>query len=278
MALVNGRISPKSFEDWKTKPQAIQFLLSRFDVLIAQDRQNAERLAALAGRDVPTYGNLKNAAAPLPGDAEEEARLLAALDRRRIWLAASTHPGEEAAIIAAHKALASDAAGLVAIIAPRHPERGEEIAALAAASGLKARRRSKGEPIDRETDLYIADTLGELGLFYRLSPIAFVGGSLVEKGGHNPLEPARLGCSILHGPHVFNFAETYADLRGEGGAGLVRNDRELAAAVKRLLADDTTQRAMAEAAKRAAEACAARVLNDVVEALDAANAAGAAAA
>jgi 3-deoxy-D-manno-octulosonic-acid transferase len=278
MALVNGRISPKSFEDWKTKPQAIRFLLSRFDVLIAQDRQNAERLAALAGRDVPTYGNLKNAAAPLPGDAPEEARLLATLDGRRIWLAASTHPGEEAAIIAALKALASDAAGLVAVIAPRHPERGEEIAALAAASGLKARRRSKGEPIDRGTDLYLADTLGELGLFYRLSPIAFVGGSLVEKGGHNPLEPARLGCAILHGPHVFNFAETYADLRGEGGAGLVRNERELAAAVKRLLADNTTQRAMAEAAKRSAEASAARVLNDVVEALGAANATGAAAA
>ncbi|NWG92887.1 MAG: 3-deoxy-D-manno-octulosonic acid transferase [Parvularculaceae bacterium] len=277
MALVNGRISPKSFDDWKAKPQAIRFLLSRFDVLIAQDRQNAERLTALAGRDVPTYGNLKNAAPPLPGDASEEARLLAALDGRPTWLAASTHPGEETAIIAAHKALESDAAGLVSIVAPRHPERGAEIAAIAAASGLRARRRSKGEPIDQETDLYIADTLGELGLFYRLSSIAFVGGSLVEKGGHNPLEPARLGCAILHGPNVFNFAETYADLRGEGGAGLVRNDRELATAVKRLLADDMTQRAMAEAAKRSADACAARVLSDVVGALFQTSEAGAAA-
>lgn len=267
MALVNGRVSPKSFEEWKGKPQSIRYLLSQFDVLIAQDRQNAARLSELAGRDAPSFGNLKNAAAPLPGDRLEEARLLADIDGRPFWLAASTHPGEEEAVFAAHRALKAELPGVLTLLAPRHPERGEEIAALAAQGGVVARRRAKREKIDRPTDIYVADTLGELGLFYRLADVAFVGGSLVEKGGHNPLEPARLGCAILHGPHIFNFVETYADMRSSGGAGLVRNDRELAAAVKRLIADETTRRAMADAARAAAVASGERVLADVVAAL-----------
>jgi 3-deoxy-D-manno-octulosonic-acid transferase len=269
MALVNGRISPKSFEDWKSKPQSIRYLLSQFDLVIAQDRQNAERLTTLSGREVGSFGNLKNAAPPLPGDVREEARLLAEIDGRPFWLAASTHPGEEEAIFAAHKTLKAEIPSLLTLLAPRHPERGEEIAALAAASGVTARRRAKGQKIDRDTDIYIADTLGELGLFYRLSNAAFVGGSLVEKGGHNPLEPARLACAILHGPHIFNFVETYADIRGAGGAALVRNDRDLAAAVKRLLADEKTRLAMADTARAAAVASAERVLSDVVAALNA---------
>lgn len=268
MALVNGRVSPKSYADWKGKPQSIRYLLSHFDLLIAQDRQNAERLRALSGRAVPSFGNLKNAAPPLPGDVMEETRILADLGGRPFWLAASTHPGEEEAIFAAHKTLKAEHPGIVTLLAPRHPERGEEIAALAVASGVNPRRRSKGEKIDAATDIYLADTLGELGLFYRLSNATFVGGSLVEKGGHNPLEPARLGCAILHGPHIFNFVETYADIRGAGGAALVRNDRDLAAAVKRLFADDKTRHAMADAARDAAKASADRVLSDVVAALD----------
>lgn len=268
MALVNGRVSPKSYAEWKSKQQTIRFLLSHFDNLIAQDKQNAERLTELSGREVISYGNLKNAAPPLPGDVEEEARILADLNGKPFWLAASTHPGEEEAIITAHKALRVEHPGMVTILAPRHPERGEEIASLAAEAGVNTRRRSKGERIQPSTDIYLADTLGELGLFYRLVNAAFVGGSLVEKGGHNPLEPARLGCAILHGPHIFNFSETYADIRGSGGAALVRNDRDLAAAVKRLFADDKTRQAMADAARDAAKASAERVLSNVVASLD----------
>lgn len=267
MALVNGRISPRSFEGWSRNPRSIRYLLSQFDVLVAQDRQNAERLSALAGRTAPSFGNLKLAAPPLPGDAAAEARLLADLGGRPCWIAASTHPGEDAAILAAHKTLRSRAPRLVTMIAPRHPERGDAIAGAAAADGLKARRRSASDAIDPDTDIYVADTLGELGVFYRLCRVAFIGGSLVEKGGHNPLEPARLGAAILHGPHIFNFAETYADLRAAGGAGLVRNDRELAAATGRLIADETTRKAMADAAKAAAETKAAAVLDGVVGAL-----------
>lgn len=268
MALVNGRVSPKSYAEWKSKPRSIRFLLSHFDILIAQDKQNAERLSTLSGCDVKSYGNLKNAAPPLPGDVQEEARMLAQIEGRPFWLAASTHPGEEESILAAHKALKTEFPGILTLLAPRHPERGEEIAALVTASGLNPRRRSRGERIDRHTDVYLADTLGELGLFYRIASAAFVGGSLVEKGGHNPLEPARLGCAILHGPHIFNFVETYADIRGAGGAALVRNDRDLAAAVKRLFADERTRQVMADRARDAAKASAERVLTNVVNALD----------
>jgi 3-deoxy-D-manno-octulosonic-acid transferase len=129
------------------------------------------------------------------------------------------------------------------------------------------KRRSLKERVDAGTDIYLADTLGELGLFYRASSIAFVGGSITEKGGHNPLEPARLSTAILHGPHVFNFVETYAELRGRLGAALVRNDREMATAVRRLLADDMTRLTMANAAQTAAEASGEHVLSEVAAAI-----------
>jgi 3-deoxy-D-manno-octulosonic-acid transferase len=272
MGLVNGRISPRSFETWRGRPQTIRFLLSQFDVLIAQDRQNAERLSVLACRAVETFGNLKNAAAPLPADEDALAALNQAVAGRAVLLAASTHPGEEEIVLAATKLLKAEVPNLLVIIAPRHPARGAEINALARGDGLRAARRSAGDQIVPDTDLYIADTLGELGLLYRVAHAAFVGGSLVVKGGHNPLEPARLGPAILHGPNVFNFAETYGEMRGAGGSALVRNERELAAAARRLFADETTRSAMAEAARRSAEASGERVLSDIIAALDAARA------
>lgn len=267
MALVNGRISPKSFEDWKRQPNAIKFILSAFDLIIAQDRQNAERLTTLAGRDVETHGNLKYAAPPLPGINAEVDALRSAIGKRPVWLAASTHPGEEETVCSAAKLLKADHPDLVTIITPRHPARGAEVNALAEAQGLTAALRSRGTRITPDTDVYVTDTLGELGLFYRLSDISFIGGSLAEKGGHNPLEPARLGAAILHGPHIFNFVETYDDMRRAGGAALVRNDRELASAIRRLFADQKTSDAMTTAAGRAAEVKAARVLDDVCAAL-----------
>ncbi len=272
MALVNGRVSPRSFETWKKRPRTIRYLLSQFDLLIAQDRQNAERLASLSDRRVESCGNLKNAAAPLPAGEAAFAALKRAVAGRPVLLAASTHPGEEETVIAAATLLRADIPSLLVIVAPRHPARGAEIEGLAKAAGLATARRAVGEPLTAATAFYVADTLGELGLFYRIAGAAFVGGSLVDKGGHNPLEPARLGPAILHGPHVFNFAETYAGMRGAGGAALVRNERDLAAAARRLLADETTRAAMAAAAMQSAEASGARVLADVVAAIDAAQA------
>ncbi|MGE0409829.1 MAG: 3-deoxy-D-manno-octulosonic acid transferase [Amphiplicatus sp.] len=267
LALVNGRVSPKSFEEWSRKLQMVRYVLSSFDVLMAQDRQNAERLETLSGRGVLNFGNLKNAAPPLPVVEGAIEALRAENGNRPIWLAASTHPGEEEAVFNAHKALKSTFPTLLTLLAPRHPERGAEVRALAESFSLSARQRSDAQKIDDATDIYIADTLGELGLFYRLSDISFVGGSMTPKGGHNPLEPARLGGAILHGPFTFNFDETYADMRAAGGAALVRNDRELATAVRRLLSDEKTRRAMAEAAQKGAEASAEKVLLHICDVL-----------
>jgi len=267
MALVNGRISPSSYDDWKRQPNAIKFILSSFDVIIAQDRQNADRLTRLSGRNVESLGNLKYAAPALPGDEKLTSEIREQITERRCWLAASTHPGEEEQILSAAKLLKTGFPDLLTIITPRHPGRGAEIREITQNTGLAAARRSQKQTITPETDVYIADTLGELGLFYRLCDISFVGGSLTEKGGHNPLEPARLGAAILHGPHVFNFVETYADMRRTGGAALTRNDREIATAVRRLFADRKTRDAMTQAAKRCAEENASRILADVCDAI-----------
>lgn len=268
MALVNGRISPRSFEDWKRQPNSIKFILSSFDLILAQDRLNAERLRTLSGRDVETFGNLKHAAPPLPADEAEIEGLRRQIGARPSWLAASTHPGEEEAVLEAHNILRAEFDDLLTVIAPRHPGRREEISQIALEKGLRAARRSAGEEITAEIDVYVADTLGELGVFYRLSDIAFVGGGLNPKGGHNPLEPARLANAILHGPNTFNFSETYADMRASGGAALVRNERELATAIRRLLRDSKTRVAMANAAQGTAKANAEKVLADICESID----------
>jgi len=263
MALVNGRVSPKSYDDWIKKPQTIHYVLSAFDLIVAQDRKNAERLNSLSNRDVPTFGNLKNAAALLPADSENLQTLRSQVGGRPNWLAASTHPGEEEAVIATHRSIKSSHPSILTVLAPRHPERGSEVKNLIETAGFKAALRSENATITPDTNFYIADTLGELGLFYRLSEISFVGGSLTDKGGHNPLEPARIGGAILHGPHTFNFVETYEDMRAAGGTALVRNDRELSGALMRLLADEKTRHAMAHAAQTAAESHAERVLQEI---------------
>ena len=152
-------------------------------------------------------------------------------------------------------------------IAPLIPQAGDIKSALAE-DGFSVSLRSRNEPIEPTTEIYIADTLGELGVFYRLCDIVLVGGSLVAKGGHNPLEPARLDAAILHGPHTYNFADTYAEMRTAGGAALVRNEADLAASAARLFDDDKTRAAMAAAAMAAAEASAHKVLHDIVDVLE----------
>jgi 3-deoxy-D-manno-octulosonic-acid transferase len=267
LALINGRISPKSFANWQSQPNAIKFILSSFDLLLGQDRKNAERLRSLSGRDIAMLGNLKNAAPPLPVDERERTRLFETIAGRPCWLAASTHPGEEEIVASAHRQLKEEFPELITIVAPRHPARGDAVEEIFKEANLSVVRRTQNGDITDATDAYVADTLGELGLFYSLCDIAFVGGSITPKGGHNPLEPARLGVAILHGPETFNFVDTYQDLRSAGGAALVRNDRELAGAARRLLADDKTRAAMAAAAKEAAEHNAQQVLDDIIDAL-----------
>lgn len=213
--LINARLSPRSFARWRRAPGLARAVFGGFARVLAQSDADAARLTALGARRVDSLGNLKFATPPLPVDATELARLAGVLAGRPVWLAAATNPGEEELMVAQHHRLAAQHPGLLTLIVPRHPERGAEVAALA--SGLPVTRRGLGEDPLAEAGLWVGDTLGEMGLYYRLAPIVFVGRSLVPLGGQNPLEPARLGCAVAVGPHMFNFIEPVRVLT-EGGA------------------------------------------------------------
>jgi len=232
LVLLNGRISARSFRRWLKMRGFIGQLLSCFVLCLGQTEEDARRLATLGAANTACLGNLKFAAPALPADEAALAALLTELGDRPRWLAASTHAGEEALAGRVHKALAVP--GLVTLIVPRHPNRGAEIAAELRGLGLNPALRSLGEPVG---DLYIADTMGELGLFYRAAPLVFVGKSLIGEGGQNPLEPARLGASVLFGPHMGNFADIARRMQ-EAGAGIqVATERDLVAALSLRLAE-----------------------------------------
>ena len=247
LALVNARISERSAKGWRRAPGMIRRLLGRFDAILAQDRTAADRLARLGAKDVRVAGSLKAGAAPPAG----RAAMAMALAGRPVWLAASTHEGEEAAAAEAHRLAARAHPGLLTLIAPRHPERGAEIAAALEAQGLRVSRRSQGRLPASGEDVHLLDTLGEMGAWLRLAPATFVGGSLVPRGGHNPHEPAGLGSAILHGPHVENFADDYAALAAAGGALRLDGAEALGEGVTRLLADAPARERLAEAARSA---------------------------
>ena len=251
MILVNGRISERSFRRWRLVSGASAALLGRFDLCLAQSAANAQRLARLGAPHVSSTGNLKLDVPAPPVDAATLHRFNALIGLRTVAAAASTHPGEETAMITAHRRLRAKHPHLLTLIAPRHPERGPSIADIAKVAGLSVAMRSRGELPKRDVDVYIADTLGELGLIYRIAPIVFMGGSLARHGGQNPIEPIRLGAAVLHGPHVWNFAELYATLDQAHGAELIEDEEALTSKLGDWLAD---QSARTEVAKAGAEA------------------------
>jgi 3-deoxy-D-manno-octulosonic-acid transferase len=263
--LLNARMSERSFRRWRWAGASIARLLGSFRLVLAQSQQDAVRLAALGASEVVTPGNLKYAAPPLPADPVELELLGRALDGRPAWLAASTHEGEEAAALQVHLALQNAFPDLVTIIAPRHPNRGPEIAHALRSAGIGVARRSTGEPLASQ-GVYLADTLGELGLFYRACPLVFVGGSLVRHGGQNPLEPARLGCAVLLGPHVWNFDEIARGLVAAGAAVQVGDEPALAEQIGRLLGNRLEAERLGKAAAKFA-ADRAGVLERMLEAL-----------
>ena len=261
MLLVNARMSGRSAARWRRAPHLSRPLLAAFACVLAQTEADARRFHALGARSVAVRGNLKNDAPPLPADEHLVAALRRAIGGRPCWAAASTHEGEEEAVAEALVTLSRSVPGLLTILAPRHPERGAAIAALLESRGLVTARRSANAAIAPATAVYLVDTLGELGLVYRLADIAFVGGSLAPHGGHNPLEPARLGCALVAGPHTENFTEAYAALEGAGALERVSDAGTLAGVVRALLDDET-----ARAGRRAAAAEAAHALGGAVEA------------
>lgn len=238
MLLVNARMSARAHRGWRWMPSAAAALLGRFRLVLAQDEDTARRLRRLGVRRdrLEVTGSLKEGTGALPCDEGERALLAGMITGRPVWLAASTHPGEEEIVIEAHARAARSAMGLLLILAPRHPERGDALEAMIGAAGLSVARRSRGELPRPETEVFLADTIGEMGLWYRLAPVSFVGGSLVEVGGHNPYEPAALGSAILHGPHLANFADIYERLAAARAAVRVADGRSLALAVTETLA------------------------------------------
>lgn len=248
IALVNARLSPRSFRRWSRLPRAVASLLRRIDLCLAQSQDDAARLLRLGAPRVQVAGNLKYDAPAPPVGACELAALTGCIGSRPVWLAASTHPGEEAITLEVHRRVAARFPALLTIIAPRHVERGAEIAGLADAAGLPSGRRSRAATISPDIAVYIADTMGEAGLYYRLAGVVFVGKSLSAGGGQNPIEPAKLGSAILHGPRVENFAEVYQELDASHGAAEVRDVDALAQAVALLLTDVSLMRKMARAA------------------------------
>jgi 3-deoxy-D-manno-octulosonic-acid transferase len=255
MALINARMSARSARRWRRLPGAAADLLCGFELCLAQSASDRDRLQALGARPVGAIGNLKAAAAPLPVSAPALAELSATIGARPFWLAASTHPSEDALLLEAHRHVAARLPGLLTIMAPRHPERGATLARWLRSQGLGVARRALGQPPGGGCAVYLADTLGELGLLYRLAPVAFVGKSLTPPGGgQNPLEAARLGCPVLLGPYMANFAEPAARLVEAGGARQVGDAAELTAAVAEFLEQPAARVAMAERARSAAAA------------------------
>ncbi len=254
LILLSARVTEKTAKGWRRAPKLARDLLATFDAILPQDRATAERI----GRFGVTAGaqvNLKFIGEPLACDEAELARLRAAIGDRPVILAASTHPGEEAVVVEAFRSLPARTPKPLLIMAPRHPERGAEVAGLLKPFGLKMARRSQNQALTPDLDAYVADTLGEMGLMFRLSALAVMGGSFVEGiGGHNPLEPARLGVPPLTGPHAFNFSDVYDEMLAEQAALLARDGADLSRLLETLLADPALGRRIGATARAFARA------------------------
>lgn len=248
MVVVNGRMSQRSFPRWLKFRRTISTLLDCFDLCLAQSDVDGERFSALGSTNVATSGNLKLDVQGPPADPKKLERLKAATQRRLIFVAASTHPGEDEIVLDAHRRLSGQIPSLLTVIVPRHPNRGGAIARMLADAGMKVALRSQDQLPSAATDIYVADTMGELGLFYRLAPVVFMGGSLVNHGGQNPIEAIKLGAAIVHGPHVFNFTEIYNALDQAGGAARAATNEEFVRSLGYLLANPIArQRAVGSA-------------------------------
>ena len=242
LALMSARMTQASAEGWGHIPGTARTLLSAFDLILPQDAEISARLAKLRAK-IQGHLNLKRLGEPLPYDQSELSRLRADLVKRSVILASNTHPGEDEMIVKAVSGL-----GALLVITPRHPERGGTIAAELTGLGLKVARRSLGEALTPDSAVYLADTLGEMGLFYSLADVAVMGGSFVAGiGGHNPLEPARLGVPVVTGPYVFNAAELYDEMFGCVAAMPAADAETLTRHLKGLMANPQIRRQMSDA-------------------------------
>ena len=223
LILINGRISNKSFKRWQQFDFVIKEILDCFTACLGQSEEDAYRLRALGAKDAMCLGNLKYAGLPIPVDEEKKKEIQDEIGERPVWLVSSTHSDEEAKIGRYLKELSAKHEGLLTIIAPRHPTRGVEIRdILQDKYQLKTALRSANEKIQPETEVYIADTIGEMGIWYELCPIVFIGGSLIPHGGQNFMEPSRCRDAVIVGPHMHNFTD--AMNRAKRADGIIQVD------------------------------------------------------
>lgn len=236
LILINGRISNKSFKRWQQFDFIIKEILDCFTACLGQSEEDAYRLRCLGAKDAMCLGNLKYAGLPIPVDEEKKAEILAQINGRQLWLVSSTHDDEEFKIGRFLKDLGKKHEGLLTIIAPRHPNRGKEIQdKLRDEYKLSTALRSAGEPVTAETEVYIADTIGEMGIWYEISPVVFVGGSLVPHGGQNFMEPSRCRDAVIVGPHMHNFTDAMARAKRADGIIQVNDVIDLIDMVDQLL-------------------------------------------
>jgi 3-deoxy-D-manno-octulosonic-acid transferase len=250
MALVNARISAASAQRWTWAKKSVATLLSAFDMVLAQDEEVAVRFRQLGAHNVQVVGSLKADAPPLAVDEDALTEMRGAIGGRPVLLAAQTHPGEDETILPAHDSLRAQFPDLLTILVPRHVERGPDLEMLCGARA--SRRRSAGGRISSQTAIYIADTMGEMGLIYRLANFCFMGGTLVPLGGHNVLEPARLHCAVLAGPNIASAPMAYEAIFAAQGFGRVGSSADIARQAARLLSDSSLAKAAGDAAARGA--------------------------
>jgi len=239
LILINGRISNKTFKRWQQFDFICKELLECFTLCLGQSEEDAYRLRILGAKDAVCLGNLKYAGLPLPIDEDAKRTLLKQIGKRKLWLISSTHDDEEIRLAKVHKKLKAKYPDLLLIIAPRHPNRGSEIAAELKKMDLSSALRSKDEKITSSTDTYIADTIGEMGLWYDIAKIVFIGGSLIPHGGQNFIEPSRVRDAVIVGPHMHNFSDAMARARKADAIMQIDNLDELEKIVDELLANDT---------------------------------------
>ena len=267
LVLLNGRVSDKSFAKWKNNLAFIKPLSEAFEFTFGKSNDDCKKLSVMGFKNPVCVGNLKYAVPPLSYDKEELKSLSSQIGKRHLFVVSSTHPGEEELCLSAFMSVKKKYPDVLMIVAPRHPARGAEIKELVESNNLTGALRSSGAKITKSLDVYIADTMGELGLFYNLSDIAFVGGSLVKWGGHNPMEPARLHNAVLSGKYVHNFQETYDLLVKEKSVVMVNDEKDFASKVKALFENPDVQKDYMSRAFYVAEREAA-VLSRVMEKLE----------
>ena len=239
LILINGRISNKTFKRWQQFDFVCKELLSCFNLCLGQSEEDAYRLKVLGAKETICLGNLKYAGLPLPIDEKAKKELTKQIGNRKFWLASSTHDDEEIRIAKVHKRMKEKFPDLLTIIAPRHPNRGEDIAAEIQKIGLTTALRSKEEKLTPKTDIYIANTIGEMGLWYDLAKIVFIGGSLIPHGGQNFIEPSRVRDAVLVGPHMHNFTDAMNRAKKAAAIMQVTDTVEMEELVTSLLENET---------------------------------------